>query len=63
MNDETTSLLFIVVPIPSDPEVPCYFGRVAGIGGMKKIQEKFNLKNRLYLGPTSLGNECICCDV
>lgn len=37
-----------------NPLVPIYFGRSLGWGGMKKERIKYDLKNRLYLGPTSL---------
>lgn len=37
------------------PEVPCYFGRLlADNNGMKDTLNKYDLKKRLYLGPTSL---------
>ena len=38
----------------ANPMVPIYLGRALGWGGMKKERIKYDLKNRLYLGPTSL---------
>ena len=34
--------------------VPAYFGKLVSKSGMKDVIKKFDLKNRLYLGPTSL---------
>ena len=34
--------------------VPCYFGLAIGFGGMKDEILKYDLKNRLFIGPTSL---------
>ena len=39
---------------PEFPVIPCYYGRLIGIGGMRDETRKYNLKKRLYLGPTSL---------
>jgi tRNA G10 N-methylase Trm11 len=36
------------------PVLPCYFGRLIGRGGLKEELRKYDLKKRLYLGPTSL---------
>ena len=38
----------------SRPAVPCYFGRQVAHGGMRKELKKYDLKQRIYLGPTSL---------
>ena len=32
----------------------CYFGRLLGQGGLRAERKKFDLKQRLYVGPTSL---------
>lgn len=40
--------------LPAIPPVPAYFGRLVGYGGMKEAIRKYDLKKRLYLGPTSL---------
>ena len=32
----------------------CYFGRLVACGGMREELKKYDLKKRLYLGPTSL---------
>jgi tRNA (guanine10-N2)-methyltransferase len=37
-----------------DPQLPCYFGRLIARGGMREELKKYDLKKRLYLGPTSL---------
>lgn len=34
--------------------VPCYFGLAIGFGGMKDEISKYDLKTRLFIGPTSL---------
>jgi len=36
------------------PRVPCYCGRLLARGGMREELRKYDLKKRLYLGPTSL---------
>eukprot|EP01035_Chromulina_nebulosa_P017780 gene17780-23384_t len=37
-----------------DSNIPCYFGRVISRGGMRSEIKKYDLKKRLYVGPTSL---------
>lgn len=37
-----------------NPQVPCYCGRLLARGGMRDELRKYDLKKRLYLGPTSL---------
>eukprot|EP01034_Spumella_vulgaris_P026253 gene26253-32800_t len=39
---------------PTLDNVPSYFGRLISRGGMKNERVKYDLKKRLYLGPTSL---------
>eukprot|EP01038_Epipyxis_sp_PR26KG_P013685 gene13685-18361_t len=46
VNDNGINLLL--------PNVPTYFGKVVGKGGMREEMRKYDLKKRLYLGPTSL---------
>ena len=36
------------------PQVPCYCGRLLAKGGMRDELRKYDLKKRLYLGPTTL---------
>eukprot|EP01036_Dinobryon_divergens_P036996 gene36996-48279_t len=61
LHDPTVALMVLLdfsktedKETPEYPEVPCYFGRVLGRGGMKEELKKYDLKRRLYLGPTSL---------
>lgn len=44
-------------PIIDCPDIPSYFGRVLGYGGMREELKKYDLKSRMYLGPTSLDHE------
>ena len=37
-----------------DPHVPCFLGRLLGKGGMRSELKKYGLKDRCYLGPTTL---------
>jgi tRNA G10 N-methylase Trm11 len=38
----------------TSPTVQTYLGRVVGSGGMREELVKYDLKKRLYIGPTSL---------
>eukprot|EP01036_Dinobryon_divergens_P033271 gene33271-43022_t len=43
-----------LAPAPATQGVRCYFGRLLGQGGLRAEQRLYSLKQRLYVGPTSL---------
>lgn len=52
--EKVLSLLPPEPPANSRPQVPCYCGRLLAKGGMRDELRKYDLKKRLYLGPTTL---------